>query len=167
MSKFLASNGNYKTRGLFYEAAMEITGTAPDAIYTLNCHKSEQAGLPCAHCLYMETEDPTEHTFGTKYFASWKHFQLIAKTPWMRKYLDSWREEMEVMLAAKGVRKQIELTEKGNQSAGKFLAERGWKQKRRAGGPSKAEKERELKIETRLEKELSDDFERVFGSKAH
>jgi hypothetical protein len=51
-------------------------------------------------------------------------------------------------------------TEKGINAA-KWLAEKGWDKRSRAGRPSKEEVERNIQIETDIERQFREDLERI------
>ena len=157
--------GNWYTQALFYE----LTYTRPEnAMYTLKDNaidikvNGEVRTLPSIKQAFLECEDPTEYTFATTYLGGWSHWKrLCEKTKLLHPYIEEWREELEVKLRSEGIRQVAEhaKSDKGFQ-ASKWLAEKGWDEKKR-GRPSKEEKERELKIQTKIGKEVDDDLTRI------
>jgi len=159
--------GNFITQGLFYELCY---ASPKNAIYTLKDEdmeitvEGEVRQLQSIKQLYLECEDPTEYEFATKYLGGWKHWQrLCNKTTNLHPYIEDWREELEVKLRSKGVKSMIKhsMSDKGQQAA-KWLSDKGWAEKKR-GAPSKEEKARELKIQTRMVDVLDHDLSRLLN----
>lgn len=161
------NTGNFLTQSLFYE----LSYARPDFVtYTLKDEdidvtiNGEVRHLESIKRLYLECEDPTEYQFATNHLGGWSHWKrLCEKTTRLHPYIEEWREELEVKLRSQGVRQManIAMTDKGQQAA-KWLAEKGWSDKKR-GAPSKEEKERELKIQTRMSSEIEDDLKRLLN----
>lgn len=156
---FKDSMGRWFTKGLFWETCR------PDnkewASYTLK--EQEHEGLPSLKALYLETSDPTEYEFATSYLGGWLHWKALCECSWFQPHLEDWREELEVKLRSEGIKKIAEHSrgEKGYQAA-KYLADRGWDM-RKAGAPSKEERARELKVQSRLHDEIDDDMARILN----
>lgn len=159
-SKLVDGMGKPLTQGLF----LEIGYNTDYAIYTLKENDYTYKGrvYPALKRLYLLEEDPTEYTFATKYLLGWNHWKRMCENNQIRKHVDEWREELELKLRSQAIRDMQNLcaSESGNFSAAKFLADRGW-DKRAAGRPSKAEKERNLRIEQRLDDEFNNDVARL------
>lgn len=149
------------TMGLFLE--LEYSRFA---IYSLKERDCEYEGriYPSIKRLYMETGDPTEYQFASKYFLNWKHWMRICDNKILRKYIDEWREELEVKLRSQAVSNMLTSARSGNYQACKWLADRGW-HTRGAGRPSKAEVDREKKIQAAVNEEYAGDVIRLFESK--
>ena len=134
------------------------------AVYTLKEDDYEYKGkvYPSLKKLYLKEEDPTEYAFATKYLLGWQHWKRLCENKAIAKHIDEWREELELKLRCQAIRDMQNLcaSESGNYSAAKFLADRGW-EKRGAGRPSKADKERHLRIEERLDQEFGADVARM------
>src|SRR3546814_5329961 len=98
---------------------------------------------------------PTEYEFANKHLANWNHWKRLLANVIIRRYIDEWREELELKMKAKAVREMQALvnSENGNFQAAKYLADKGW-DKRAAGRPSKAEVEKRIAID----KHISDEF---------
>lgn len=156
--QFLDSSGRPLTQSLFLE-----TGYSSDALYTLKEVDSEYNGkvYPSIKRLYVEMADPTEYKFATEYLLSWKHWQRICENKFLRKHIDEWREELEVKLRSQATVNLINESRKGSYQAAKWVADKGWDQ-RTAGRPTKAEKERQEKINERVNDEYSGDVVRMF-----
>src|SRR3546814_7871326 len=93
---------------------------------------------------------PTEYEFANKHLANWNHWKRLLANVIIRRYIDEWREELELKMKAKAVREMQALvnSENGNFQAAQYLADKGW-DKRAAGRPSKAEVEKD-RTSTRL-----------------
>lgn len=157
--------GNWYTQALFLELSYN---NKDNVMYTLKEHdveveiNGELRLLPSIKRLFVECGDPTEYLFATTYLGGWAHWKRICeKTKALHPYIEEWREELEVKLRSQGIQQMAEHArgEKGMQ-ASKWLAEKGWEEKKR-GAPSKAEKERELKIQSKIHQEVDDDLQRI------
>lgn len=162
---FKDSTGNWLTQALFYE----LSYMRPDYVqFTLKDQDIEvelngvTKTLPSIKRLFVESGDPTEYVFATTVLGGWQHWKKICKgNKALAPHIEEWREELEVSLRSQGVRQLAEHArgEKGMQ-ASKWLAEKGWEEKKR-GAPSKDEKARELKIQTKITEEVEDDLARI------
>lgn len=157
--KLLDAMGRPLTQSLFLEV-----GYSDYAVYTLKDYDHEYKGkiYPSLKKLYLAEEDPTEYNFATKHLLGWQHWKRLNENKVLAKHIDEWREELELKIRSQAVRDMVSMcaNEGGNFSAAKFLAERGW-DKRQAGRPSKAEKERHLRVEERINEEFSADIKRM------
>lgn len=157
--------GNWYTQGLFYE----LCYTNPsNAVYTLKDHDievtidGEVRTLPSIKRLYVECGDVTEYNFATKHLGGWQHWKrLNEKTKILHPYIEEWREELEVKLRSEGTLQMLDHARSGSSfQATKWLAEKGWEEKKR-GAPSKEDKQRELKIQTKISDEVDTDLARI------
>lgn len=158
-SKMIDPMGRPLTQSLFLEI-----GYSEYAVYTLKEFDHEYKGklYPSLKKLYLKEEDPTEYAFAEKHLLGWQHWRRLCENKVIAKHIDEWREELELKIRSQAIRDMQNLcaSESGNFSAAKFLADRGW-EKRSAGRPSKAEKERHLRIEERIHEEFSADIKRM------
>lgn len=158
-SKLVDSMGRPLTQSLFLEI-----GYSDYAVYTLKEQDYEYKGkvYPSLKALYLKEEDPTEYQFASRHLLGWQHWKRLCENKQVAKFIDEWREELELKIRSQAIRDMQNLcaTESGNYSAAKFLADRGW-EKRGAGRPSKNEKERHLRVEERLAEEFSADIKRL------
>lgn len=156
---FLDSSDRPITQSLFLEC-----GYTDFAVYTLKEDHFEYKGklLPSLKRLYLEMADPTEYMFANTYLLNWKHWVRMYGNKQLKPYIDEWREELELKLKYQAHREMMMLIEAegGNYSAAKWLADRGW-DKRAAGRPSKAEKEKEHRINQRLMEDFQSDVDRL------
>jgi hypothetical protein len=156
--KMVDSAGRPITQSLFLEL-----GYSDAAVYTLKEEDYEYNGrvYPSIKKLYIECADPTEYAFAVEYFLNWKHWQRIADNKAIKKFIDEWREELEVKLRSQGVRQVMRAASlPGGVQAAKWLADRGWST-RGAGRPTKAEIEREKAIHEKVSDEYSADIYRL------
>lgn len=145
------------TQSLFLEI-----GYNEDAIYTLkdNDHFHNDKTYPSLKRLYLECADPTEYEFATTHLLGWKHWLRLCDNKILRKHIDEWREELEIKLRCRGVKNVMFAASTGNYQAAKWLADRGW-DTRGAGRPSKADVDREMKIQTDIRSEYEADVVRL------
>ena len=155
--KFLDRTGKPITQSLFLEF-----GYQESAIYTLKEHDYEYKDrkLPSIKRLYLEMEDVTEYEFAKEYFLGWKHWQRLCENKMVLAEIEEWRFELEYKLKARAVKQMTELAATGSYQASKWLADKGWTE-RTAGRPSKAEKEKNRAIESRINDEYSADVLRL------
>lgn len=155
--KMVDSMGRPITQSLFLEI-----GYTDAALYTLKEQDFEYNGkvLPSIKRLYLEIADPTEYEFAQTCFLGWSHWQRLCENKAVRKHIDEWRVELEVKLRSRGVKTAMLAAYGGNFQASKWLADRGW-DTRGPGRPSKAEVERETKIQAAMSDEFSADIIRM------
>lgn len=165
-SKLKDDRGRLKTNSLFLETCLTKDRKIRDALYTMKPydHTYEGKVYPSLKKLYLEMEDPTEYMFATTYLAGWDHWKRIVNNRAFTDDIEAWREELELKLRAKGFREVLKATEsEGNigLNASKFLVDKGWKEKAGRGRPSKAEKEKQRKQDSRLVSEFEEDLNRL------
>lgn len=112
---------------------------------------------------FVEACDPTEYAGAIALLGSWKEWQLFKKSwPYFTEnILPEWLAEIDVKLASMAINR---LKENKDAGAQRWLAERKYKIKKR--NPSKAETERENRIQQHIDNEIQDDAARVLGSNA-
>ncbi len=159
--KMLDNMSRPYTQSLF----LEVGYNTDTAQYTLKDedHFYEGKLYPSLKKLYIQTADPTEYEFACTHLLGWKHWKRILENKFLRKYVDEWREELEVKLRCQGIKATIDAAGSGSFQAAKWLADRGWEQ-RGAGRPSKEEVEREKKFQARASEDFSADVVRLFGT---
>jgi hypothetical protein len=158
--------GNLLTQSLFLELTY---GNTDNALYTLKEDDYEHNGKQYLSIkkLYLEIADPTEYEFAKKCFDSWAHWKrLCEKTTNLHPYIAAWREELEVKLRSQGVRGvmlEAYSEGKGALQAAKWLADKGWTEKRTAGRPSNEELAGERKQRASVKQTMEDDLARIRG----
>lgn len=132
------------------------------AIYTLKDVDHEWNGrvYPSMRRLYLEMGDPTEYQFATTYLLGWKHWQRLCANKALKQHVDDWREELEVKLRCEGVHSAIVQARSGSWQAAKWLVDKGWSESK-AGRPSKADVDREIKMQARIKDEYAEDLQRL------
>lgn len=160
----LTGGGNLLTQALFYE----LNGYNKDtAVYTLADNDMEHNGVViyAIKNLYVNMEDIHEYDFATTYFSSWKHWQRLLDSPRVRPYIDTWREELEMKIRSRNIKRMEELASSGDRQAIKYLADKGWVLEqptaRKRGRPSKDEVTGELKNQAADAKRVADDYTRI------
>jgi hypothetical protein len=156
-SIMLDGMGRFRTQSLFLEL-----GYSDEALFTLKDqdHQWNGKNYPSLKRLYLEMADPTEYAFATEYLLGWRHWQRICENKVLGRYVEEWRDELEVKLRSKAIRDAIDAAKTGNFQAAKWVADRGWDTKGR-GRPSKAEVERETKIQARINEDYNQDVVRL------
>lgn len=154
----LDSGGRPITQSLFLEI-----GYTDEAIYTLKDIDYTYNGklYPSIKRLYLACEDPTEYKFATQHLLGWKHWQRITENKVLRKHIDEWRDELEVKIRSQAVLQALSHASSGTFQAAKWIADRGWATKG-AGRPSKADMEREKRIQESIASEYDGDVVRMF-----
>jgi len=161
--EFKGAQGKWRSVSLFLEYDYD-----PDDIAVFT-YKSEDHTLHdktylSARRLFVETDDPTGYTFATEHIGGWEHWKAWLDSPILRKHIDEWVEETEVKIKSQGIRrliKDIASESKSSVTSAKYIADKGYKPKRKAGAPSKAERERQTKVDQRIHDEVDDDLQRI------
>lgn len=159
----LDNTGRFRTQSLFLEL-----GYGDEAVFTLKDqdHTHDGKDYVSLRKIYLSFDDPTEYEFATEILLGWKHWQRMCENKAIRRYIDEWREEMEVKLRSRAITDAIQEARKGHFQAAKWVADRGWST-RGAGRPSKAEIEHEKKIQSRLNDEYGGDVVRMFANQGN
>lgn len=159
-AKLLDTRGVPLTQSLF----LEIGYNTDFAVYTLKEDDHEYNGVvyPSLKRLFLEHEDPVEYDFAKTYLLGFPHWKRLNGNKLLRAHFDEWREELEMKIRSQAVRDMITLcaSESGNFSATKWLADKGW-DKRLAGRPTKAQKDKEEAQNQRIADEYGEDFQRM------
>ncbi len=154
----LRDKGNRRlTQSLFLEYKFD----PKFALYTLENEDRTYKGklYPSLKRLYLIEEDIAEYQFATKHLYDWEQWQRMLSNKWVRKEIDIWREELEILLRSKALQKVMDLSDDGNFQASKFLADKGWDRTR--GRPSKEEQTKLSKVEEKILDEFEADASRV------
>ena len=104
-----------------------------------------------------------EYDFAMDVFGSWEHWQKLLKSS-VRHEFTAWREELDIRNKATAIKQLIKASSlSGNTgvAASKYLADKGYLEKRIAGRPSKEEVERTRKEEAAVQKTLAEDMKRL------
>lgn len=158
-SKLKDTKGRPITQGLF----LEIGYNTKFAQFTLKDEDYKYKGkvYPSLKRLYLECEDPTEYEFAYKHLLGWEHWKRLNANKILSPYFESWREELEYRLMARGVKNMIKLASNSDSfQAIKWLSDKGWSEKR-AGRPTKADVERQAAIQAKIKDEFSEDVARL------
>ena len=115
---------------------------------------------------FVAIADPTEYNAAITLAGSWSEWQRI-KREWPEfrdKILIDWLAEVEVKLRSEAIGNlcQQALDPKGS-AAAKWIAEGSYKP-RKVGAPSKAEVDRQIKIQASINDEVEDDIARVMDT---
>lgn len=162
MGVFKAGNGRWRTAALFYEPDYQHHD------YTMFTKASEDKTVGehtylSARRLFVETMDPTGTTFGLEYLGGFPHWKDFYSGT-LESMIDEWIEEVEARLISEGlksIRADSNTSSKSSVASAKYLAGRGWKPARKAGAPSKTERERELRVATKAKDAFDKDADRL------
>lgn len=147
------------TQALFLEI-----GYTTHAFYTLKDDDYEYKGkmYPSLKRLYLEHEDVHEYDFATTYLLGWNHWKRMLGNKQIRKYIDEWREELDLKLRSAGMKAIIEsaLDEDSGFQAQKYLADKGW-EKTGAGRPKKDTSEQDKKLQDAINSDFKADIIRI------
>lgn len=121
---------------------------------------------------YIESRDPQEGIFASRYFYSYAHWMAVSELLNLREEVSEWRRELEMILKSEALKiivREAEEDGKNSYEANKFLlTSKFWdkedktpKGEAKRGRPSKAEIAARLQEETDLEKRLKADMNRI------
>lgn len=122
------------TTGLFHETA------AREGLSIMSLKEGRERFVKC--------RDMTGYRFASKYLGGWEHWKALESSSFSD-HIDSWREELEVMLRCEALENIAAEASTGHFQANKFLADRGW-DTRVAGRPSKVEVEKNINRKARV-----------------
>jgi hypothetical protein len=156
------------TKGLFFETTLADKSSV---VYTLKDWDHE--GYPSLYRLYMETNDPTEWQFATKYLDGWEHWEILCECNWFKPYIARWRRELEIRMKSQSLARimaSAKIPGKEQLMANRYLIEKGWEPKgeqdRKRGRPSKEDIQKEAHRISSTDSRLNADFERINSLKA-
>ena len=160
--QLIGGSGSYKTQSIFLETSLNDT---TNVLMTLKEFPVTYKGkeLPSLRQEFMADADPTGYTTAIRLFGSWNHWQRLKANKMINKFIMQYEDELDVMIRSGAVKALIESAmEDGGKgtTAAKYIAEKGW-DKRKAGAPSKQEKERELNVQGKVTDEVQDDYDRL------
>lgn len=156
--------GCWFTIGLFYELC---GADKSKCLYTIY-EKDRKVGTTTYISLkqrYLEMEHIPgfEYEFANKYLGGWNHWlRLQNATKSLSDMIQEWKDELEIKLKARSARAIINTSFEESPTAfhaNKWISDKGWIPQK--GRPKKADIQREAKIAAGVEKEISDDLERI------
>lgn len=159
MSKF-RKNRIRMTQALF----LDMTADNSRALYTLEDEDVRRGKklYPSIWKLYALYDNPTEYEFATSYFENYTHWCEIRELAWMKKNYQEARADLEKRIESKSFDAIKKLD---TFPAQKWLAEGGYKDKEKAGRPSNAKLEGELKKRAEEKEAVVSDLNRIRGLK--
>lgn len=167
MSKFKNQQNVRYLQGLFFEQTREDKSTV---VYTLK--DDDHMGFPSLYRLYIAENDPTEYLFATKYLDGWEHWEMLCQCTWFKPYLDRWRKELALKIAADNIQRIMLDAASGSKTSvasQKFLATHGYDSpsKNPKGRPSKEAQKAAAKEAASEAFRINQDFNRIQkGAKA-
>lgn len=144
--QLLDTSGRPLTQSLF----LEFGYNTQYAIFTTNDEDKIYDGKVYTSLkrLYLEIGDPTEYKFAKTCLLGWRHWKRLCENKIFKPFVTEWRDELEVMIRSEGILNILEQSE-SNYQAAKWMSDRGW-DKRSAGRPSKAEADRERRVQEKI-----------------
>lgn len=142
-----------------------MTTNRQHARFTLKDHDHE--GYVSLYRLYMECDDPTEYLFATQHLGGWAHWERLCECDFFKPYVARWRKELELRFRANALRNIHALANspsaRDKLSANKILLDGKWgkDEAKGRGRPSKQEIKNEATRMAELDRQLSDDLERI------
>jgi len=109
---------------------------------------------------FIECGDPTGVVFADKWLGSYMQWVEIKSCKALAKHIREWEEELEARIRSGALLNIYDQAGDGHFQASKFLMDRGW-EKRKAGKPSKAEVERETRVQAKVKEGWSNDISRI------
>jgi hypothetical protein len=158
---FKDSQGRFRTQSLFIEHPHK----SYPAFFTLK--KYNKDGYISMYQKYMEIADPTEYQVAIRLLGSWDHWQALKRAKWFREHLAAWRDELRVKMESDRYYEMLGKSDKDTPQAiqaTRWLADRYGESKdktRKAGRPSKQEKEAHLKRLTQESEDTDADAARI------
>lgn len=156
---FKDTTGRWRTKSLFKDFHSPNQEQWPP-VFTLKEH--DDGEYKSLRQIYLSFDDPTGYAFAKAVLKSWEHWKKLCSLEWFKAHLDSWNEELEVKLAAKGIKKAREIADGDSGQAfqaSKFLVDRGWEKSGR--GRPKKEREANERIRARIEASIEEDEQRL------
>lgn len=147
MANFKDTRGVWATLSLFADRA----GAYKDSIVFESVDEARK--------LFIATKDPTGITFADEYLGGYEHWKALLNCRSLELEMASWKEEMEVRLRSEGL-KNIHAMAKESFQASKLIMEGKWDD-RKAGRPSKAEVEKNIRVESKMKQEFNKDIARI------
>ena len=151
--KMIGDGGHYLTKGLFYEFKYQTKLTE----IPYNLKERDWKGTRSMYQIFMSCG--SEYEAAQLLLNSWKHWEVLCKSPWFVPHIEAWREEREIREAALGKATLIDQAESGNVAAAKVLLEGA--KKRKAGRPTKDEVEGEKKKAAAVDNKVTDILTRM------
>ena len=160
MIEFKDTEGRWKVGSMFWEHKND----SYTPLFTLKGYDLEKDGVvyPSLKLLYMDYTDPTEYQFATEVLGGWDHWTKVSSSYIITEQVAEWRAEMEVKLRSTAIRAIYDSARSDGSkgiAAAKYIADRGWEKAR--GRPSKAEIEKERKIQAGINDDLASDSDRI------
>lgn len=161
-SSFKDKLGRWRTQSLFYEFKKQ----GYDPMFTTKDydHKVDKIVYPSLKRIYLSYDHvpEKEYSFANEVLGGWQHWQLICENKLFKDEITQWRFELDLKIQEEAIKSLILASkEEGAKgvAAAKYLADKSYKGIR--GRPSKAEVERERKVQASISKELEEDMERI------
>lgn len=154
--------GRWRTQSLFYEYKSE-NYTPIFSIKDFD-HKVKDIIYPSLKRIYLSYDHvpDKELSFANEVLGGWEHWIVLQENKLFSGMIAQWKFELDLRIQEQAIKAlMLASKEEGGKgvAAAKYLADKGYKELR--GRPSKAEVERERKIQAGAKRELEEDLERI------
>lgn len=165
---YIAGNGHFYTAAIFLEAwkpnqfnNSQVSERPVEAVFSLN----GEPGYIDARATFLELEDPTGYKWAIQYLKSWKHFVILMRSDWFKDAVDSWVDELKLILKARAIQKLVEIASGASPQAlqaAKYLAAAEWEKAATGRGrPSREVVKGELAKTMKALRDTQGDAERM------
>lgn len=119
---------------------------------------------------FMELRDPTCYKFALKMLTAvppyerWEEFQRLCTNPWFYHYIQRWLEELEIKMRSEALQAIKNGCDNKDFPRFKWLAEGKAFNKPKTGAPTKAEKERQARVDVQVRRANPDAYNIVRGA---
>jgi len=157
-------SGKWRTNSLFYEFTYRVDANAP---FTWADEDRVEAGQTFRSLkkIYLELDDPTGYRIATEVLGGWQHWLALKKNATINAWITEWEKELEVKVKSEALRTLVSDANDGDSNSAtasaKFLLDKGWADKRRAGAPSTAETKAALTRSVVDAADVDDDLKRI------
>lgn len=167
--QFRASGkSGFLTISLFADMHLYVRGFTPEmeeaAPFWLNENRKGDSRLVLRE-KFLELEDPTGYEVSMFFFGCYDQWEaMLQNCRWFRRSVDEWKEELAIKLKARALRKIAEISQSESSQAfqaAKFLAKEEYKEKPKAGRPSKTQIQGELTKAVELAQADNEDLQRI------
>ena len=157
-------SGKWRTNSLFYEFTYKVEEDAPFT-WTDEDRIVEGKRFRSLKKIYLALDDPTGYRIATEVLGGWQHWLALKKNPTIGAWIVEWEKELEVKIKSDSLKTLVadanNEDSKSATSSAKFLLDKGWADKRKAGAPSKAEEKAELDRRVIEASAVDDDLKRI------
>lgn len=162
------NNARY-TKQLFYETWTSLPQELRVTVKPPFCLYGKRAGFISFGKSYVDLGDPTGYKITQLYLdGDYDHWCMLLKCTWFKEAKETWDRELDAKLASEGLETIRAIAkddeDKRSLTAARFLANKEYKEKTRAGRPTKAQVAGAIAQEARESSAVEDDMKRILRS---